>query len=121
MRMNLEPTVVIEPRRGLFHLDLAAIWEYRELLYFMVWRDIKIRYKQTAIGVGWAVLQPFVQMVIFTVIFGKFARIPSDDFPYSIFAYSALHQQCGGRCGIDIKSILSKINSSNCQHCIRYN
>jgi lipopolysaccharide transport system permease protein len=87
---SLEPTVVIEPRRGLFHLDLAAIWEYRELLYFMVWRDIKIRYKQTAIGVGWAVLQPFVQMVIFTVIFGKFARIPSDDFPYPIFAYSAL-------------------------------
>jgi lipopolysaccharide transport system permease protein len=90
MRMSLEPTVVIEPRRGLFHLDLAAIWEYRELLYFMVWRDIKIRYKQTAIGVGWAVLQPFIQMLIFTVIFGKFARIPSDDFPYSIFAYSAL-------------------------------
>ena len=88
--VNLEPSVIIEPRRGLFHLDLAAIWEYRELLYFMVWRDVKIRYKQTAIGVGWAVLQPLIQMVIFTVIFGKFAGIPSDDFPYPIFAYTAL-------------------------------
>jgi lipopolysaccharide transport system permease protein len=88
--VNLEPSVIIEPRRGLFHLDLAAIWEYRELLYFMVWRDVKIRYKQTAIGAGWVVLQPLVQMVIFTVIFGKFAGIPSDDFPYPIFAYTAL-------------------------------
>jgi lipopolysaccharide transport system permease protein len=88
--VNLEPSVIIEPRRGLFHLDLAAIWEYRELLYFMVWRDVKIRYKQTTIGVGWAVLQPLVQMVIFTVIFGKFAGIPSDDFPYAIFSYTAL-------------------------------
>ena len=88
--VNLEPSVIIEPRRGLFHLDLAAIWEYRELLYFMVWRDVKIRYKQTVIGVGWAVLQPLIQMVIFTVIFGKFAGIPSDDFPYPIFAYTAL-------------------------------
>jgi lipopolysaccharide transport system permease protein len=87
---NIEPSVIIEPRRGLFHLDLAAIWQYRELLYFMVWRDVKIRYKQTAIGVGWAVLQPLIQMVIFTVIFGKFAGIPSDDFPYPIFAYTAL-------------------------------
>jgi lipopolysaccharide transport system permease protein len=88
--VNLAPSVIIEPRRGLFHLDLAAIWEYRELLYFMVWRDVKIRYKQTVIGVGWAVLQPLIQMVIFTVIFGKFAGIPSDDFPYPIFAYTAL-------------------------------
>lgn len=85
-----EPTVVIEPRRGLFDLDLKAVWQYRELLYFLVWRDLKIRYKQTAIGVAWAVLQPLAQMVIFTVIFGRFAKIPSDDLPYSVFAYSAL-------------------------------
>ncbi len=85
-----EPTVVIEPRRGLFDLDLKAVWQYRELLYFLVWRDLKIRYKQTAIGVAWAVLQPVVQMVIFTVIFGRFAKIPSDDLPYAVFAYSAL-------------------------------
>jgi lipopolysaccharide transport system permease protein len=85
-----EITIVIEPRKGLFHLDLRSVWEHRELLYFLVWRDLKIRYKQTIIGVGWAVLQPLITMVIFTVIFGGFARIPSDGLPYPIFAYSAL-------------------------------
>jgi lipopolysaccharide transport system permease protein len=85
-----EPTVVIQPRKSLFHLDLKALWQYRELLYFLVWRDVKVRYKQTVIGAGWAVLQPFMTMVIFTVIFGKFAKIPSDGLPYPIFAYTAL-------------------------------
>ena len=85
-----EPTVVIEPRKGLFHLDLKSIWEYRELLYFLVWRDLKVRYKQTAIGVGWTVLQPLIAMVIFTVIFGHFAKIPSDGVPYPIFAFCGL-------------------------------
>ncbi len=86
----IAPTVVIEPRRGLFDLDLKAIWEYRELLYFMVWRDLKVRYKQTIIGVAWVILQPLLTMVVFTLVFGKFAKIPSDGLPYSIFAYSAL-------------------------------
>jgi lipopolysaccharide transport system permease protein len=85
-----EPTVVIEPRKGLFHLDLKSIWEYRELLYFLVWRDLKVRYKQTAIGVGWTVLQPLIAMIIFTVIFGHFAKIPSDGVPYPIFAFCGL-------------------------------
>ena len=85
-----EPTVVNEPRRGLFHLDLKSIWEYRELLYFLVWRDLKVRYKQTAIGVGWTVLQPLIAMSIFTVIFGYFAKIPSDGVPYPIFAFCGL-------------------------------
>jgi lipopolysaccharide transport system permease protein len=85
-----EPTVVIEPRKSLFHLDLRAIWEYRELLYFLVWRDLKVRYKQTVIGAGWAILQPLMTMVIFTAVFGNFAKIPSDGIPYPIFAYSAL-------------------------------
>ena len=85
-----EPTVVIEPRKGLVHLDLKAIWEYRELLYFLVWRDLKVRYKQTVIGAGWAILQPLMTMAIFTVVFGTFAKIPSDGIPYPIFAYSAL-------------------------------
>lgn len=84
------PSVVIEPSRGLFHLDLGAIWQYRELLYFLVWRDVKVRYKQTVIGVGWVILQPLLTMMIFTVVFGKFAKIPSDGLPYSIFAYTAL-------------------------------
>jgi lipopolysaccharide transport system permease protein len=86
----LQNTVVIEPKRGLFEVDLLAIWRYRELLYFLIWRDLKVRYKQTAIGVGWAVLQPLISMIIFTLIFGTLAKIPSDGLPYPIFAYSAL-------------------------------
>ena len=86
----MQPTVVIEPRKGIFHLDLRAVWQYRELLYFLVWRDLKVRYKQTIIGAGWAVLQPLTTMIIFTAIFGHFAKIPSDGLPYSIFAYTAL-------------------------------
>jgi lipopolysaccharide transport system permease protein len=85
-----EFTLRIEPTRGFFKLDLAAVWEYRELLYFLVWRDVKVRYKQTIIGAAWAILQPLMTMIIFTVIFGNFANIPSDGLPYSIFAYTAL-------------------------------
>lgn len=85
-----KPTIIIEPRRGLLNLDLAAIWQYRVLLYFLVWRDLKVRYKQTAIGIGWAVIQPLITMLIFSVIFGYFAKLPSDGLPYPIFAYSAL-------------------------------
>jgi len=82
--------VVIQPTKGLFHLDLNAIWHYQELLYFLIWRDIKVRYKQTVIGAGWAICQPLMTMVIFTVVFGNFAKIPSDGLPYPIFAYTAL-------------------------------
>src|SRR5215813_7615251 len=88
--LSTEPTVVIEPSKRLLHLDLKAIWEYKELLYFLVWRDLKVRYKQTVIGAGWAILQPLMTMAIFTVVFGTFAKIPSDGIPYPIFAYSAL-------------------------------
>jgi len=88
--MIQEPTIVIEPRRGLLHLDLAAIWHNRVLLYFIVWRDLKVRYKQSVIGIGWVVLQPLITMTIFTVIFGRFAKLPSDGIPYPIFAYCAL-------------------------------
>ena len=84
------PTVVIEPRRGLFDLDVEALWEYRELLYFLVWRDVKVRYKQTVVGAGWVILQPLLTMMIFTVIFSYLAKIPSDGLPYPIFAYTAL-------------------------------
>jgi len=85
-----EPVLVIQPSRVWFRLDLAALWQYRELLYFLVWRDLKVRYKQTAIGATWAILQPLMTMVILTVIFGYFAKIPSDGLPYPIFAYTAL-------------------------------
>lgn len=84
------PSVVIQPSKGLFSLDLGAVWRYRELLYFLVWREVKVRYKQTVIGVGWAIIQPMMAMVIFTVVFGHFARIPSDGLPYPVFAYTAL-------------------------------
>jgi len=84
------PRTIIEPRRQLLSLDLRSIWEYRELLYFLIWRDIKIRYKQTLIGAAWAVLQPLTSMLIFTVIFGAFARIPSDGLPYPVFSFTGL-------------------------------
>ena len=83
-------SILIRPRKGLFHLDLSAIWPYRELLYFLAWRDIKVRYKQTVIGAVWAILQPLMTMVIFTVVFSYFAKIPSDSLPYPLFAYAAL-------------------------------
>src|SRR5262245_25344374 len=84
------PVTLIKASRGWIALDLKALWDYRELLYFLIWRDVKVRYKQTVIGAGWAVLQPLVTMVIFTVVFGNFAEIPSDGLPYPIFAYTAL-------------------------------
>lgn len=88
--MITAPTVVIEPRRGLFDLGLKSVWGYRELLYFLVWRDLKVRYKQTMIGIGWAIIQPLITMLISTAIFGHFAKIPSDGVPYPIFAFCGL-------------------------------
>jgi lipopolysaccharide transport system permease protein len=82
--------VVIEPSRGWTSLKLGELWEYRELLYFLAWRDIKIRYKQTALGLAWAVLQPLITMLIFALFFGKLAKMPSDHIPYPLFAFAAL-------------------------------
>ncbi|MEO8339516.1 MAG: ABC transporter permease [Nitrospirota bacterium] len=84
------PFVVIEPCRGWFSLKLKALWDYRELLYFLAWRDLKARYAQTVMGLAWAVVQPLFMMVVFTVIFGKLARFPSDGIPYPLFVYAAL-------------------------------
>lgn len=84
------PVIVIRPTRGLFSLQVHELWAYRELLYFLIWRDIKVRYSQTALGAAWAILQPVLSMVVFTVFFGNFAKIPSDGVPYPIFAYTAL-------------------------------
>jgi len=84
------PLLRIAPPRGWLELNLREVWEYRELLYFFVWRDLKIRYKQTAIGAAWAVLQPFLTMIVFSLFFGALARIPSHGLPYPIFYYSAL-------------------------------
>jgi len=81
---------VIEAQRGWVSLNLEELWRHRELLYFLTWRDIKVRYKQTVLGASWAVLQPLLTMVVFTVFFGRLAKVPSDDIPYSLFSYSAL-------------------------------
>ena len=84
------PLFVVTPSRGWVSLQLRSLWEYRELLYFLVWRDVKVRYKQTVLGVMWAVLQPFMTMVVFSIFFGRLGQIPSDGLPYPVFAYTAL-------------------------------
>jgi lipopolysaccharide transport system permease protein len=71
-------------------LKLHELWEYRELLYFLTWRDIKVRYKQTALGASWAILQPFLTMVVFSIFFGRLAKMPADGLPYPIFSFAAL-------------------------------
>ena len=88
--MHQIETTRIKPGGGLLSLDLGDLWKYRELLYFLTWRDIKIRYKQTAIGIAWAVLQPIVTTAIFTVIFSSFARFDTSSTPYPLFALSGL-------------------------------
>ena len=84
------PWLEIRPTSGWFSLDLRELWAYRELAYFLAWREIKVRYKQTAIGVAWAVLQPLAMMLVFTVFFGKLGNLPSDGIPYPLFAFAAL-------------------------------
>lgn len=85
-----EHTMVIQPSKGWRMLDLKELWAYRELLWVLVIRDIKVRYKQTVLGVAWAILQPIATMIIFSIVFGKLANIPSDGYPYPVFVYSAL-------------------------------
>lgn len=82
--------ITIEPSHGLLSVGLTEVWAYRELLYFLIWRDIKIRYKQTVIGAAWAVFQPLLTMAIFTLVFGRIARVSSDGLPYPVFAFTAL-------------------------------
>src|SRR6186713_982924 len=85
-----KPVVVIEPRNSWAAINLRDLWTYRELFYFLIWRDVKVRYKQTVIGMLWAILQPFFTMVVFSIFFGRLAHMPSDGVPYPIFAYAAL-------------------------------
>jgi lipopolysaccharide transport system permease protein len=106
-RTELPPTVVIQPMRSPFDLDLVALYRSWELIYFLTWRDVKVRYKQTAIGLGWAVLQPVVTMLIFTALFSRIAEMPSDGVPYPIFAFAALlpwtyFSQAVGRSGTSL-------------------
>ena len=83
-------TLRIQPTRGWVALRLGEVVAYRELLFFLVWRDLKVRYRQTVLGVAWAVLQPLLTMLVFTLFFGRLARVPSDGVAYSLFAYTAL-------------------------------
>jgi len=84
------PVTMVRPSRGWISLNLRDLWEYRELLYFLTWRDIKVRYKQTVLGAAWAIIQPFFTMVVFSLFFGKLAKMPSDGIPYPVFSYAAL-------------------------------
>lgn len=89
--MSIAPGVThLRPPTGWAALDLRDLWRYRELLYFLVWRDIKVRYKQTILGASWAVIQPLLTMVVFSLFFGRLARIPSDGLPYPLFSFAAL-------------------------------
>src|SRR6267378_7444576 len=85
-----EPLTKIKGGRSWSFFDLKELWSYRELLYFLTWRDLKVRYKQTSLGVAWAIIQPLFTMLIFTIFFGRLAKVPSDGIPYSLFAYAGL-------------------------------
>ena len=106
------PITRIGPSTSNFGARVKELWDYRELLYFLVWRDVKVRYKQTSIGVGWAVIQPLLTMIIFTLVFGRFAKIPSDGLPYPIFSFAALLPWTYFASSLT-QSILSVVNNSN--------
>jgi len=87
--MDNTPTI-IQPSKGWIALNLRELWDYRELLYFLVWRNVKVRYKQAALGILWVILQPLLTMVVFSIVFGQLAKLPSDGIPYPIFTFTAL-------------------------------
>lgn len=87
---NSPQVTIIQPPKGWVSLGLRELWEYRDLFYFLVWRDIKSRYAQSVLGIGWAVIQPVMYMIVFTVVFGNLAKVTSDGVPYAIFTYTAL-------------------------------
>lgn len=115
--MNEPRSIVIKPSKGWSALNLKDLWNYRELIYFFTWRDLKVRYKQTLLGASWAVLQPFLTMVVFSIFFGGLAKVPSDGVPYPIFSYTALIPwtlfskalQDGSRSLVSSANIISKI------------
>ncbi|MEJ2724566.1 MAG: ABC transporter permease [Deltaproteobacteria bacterium] len=90
MRETAAPLTIIEPKKGWVPIDFKEIWDYRELLYFLTKRDIKVRYKQTVLGGLWAIIQPAFTMIVFTLFFGRLAKVPSEGMPYPIFVYVGL-------------------------------
>jgi lipopolysaccharide transport system permease protein len=89
-KANHTTSLLIEPRRGWSFVDMRELWIYREVIFFLVWRDFKVRYRQTAIGIAWAVLQPMLTVAIFTILFSRLAKLPSDGVPYPLFALAGL-------------------------------
>ena len=106
------PFIRIEPASNSLTLRLKELWEYRELLYFLVWRDVKVRYKQTAIGAAWAIIQPLLTMAIFTLVFDRFAKMPSNGLPYPIFSFAALLLWTYFSRSLN-QSIISVVNNAN--------
>jgi len=90
LSQSVEHITIIKPKKGLLNIDLSELWRFRELFFFLVWRDIKVKYKQSALGALWAIIVPFVQMIIFTVLFGKVAKLPTDGINPAVFYYSGL-------------------------------
>lgn len=88
--MATDNITIIEPKKGWIPVNFRELWAFRELLFFLSWRDIKVKYKQTALGAAWAILQPFLTMIVFSILFGKLAKVPSDGIPYPIFVYAGL-------------------------------
>ena len=89
-KKNNSKVTVIKPTRGWSALNLRDLWAYRELILFLTWRYLKVRYKQTLLGASWAILQPLLTMVVFSIFFGNLAKVPSDGVPYPVFSYTAL-------------------------------
>src|SRR5450432_3496443 len=87
---NDATTTLISPSRGWQMVNVRELWRFRELIYFFIWRDVKVRYKQTVLGAAWAVLQPALMMVVFTVAFGRLAKLPAGNFPYPLFVFAGL-------------------------------
>jgi lipopolysaccharide transport system permease protein len=87
---SLIPVTIIQPSRGWIALNIRELWEYRELLYFLTWREVKVRYKQTALGAAWAIIQPLFTMLVFSLFFGRLAKVPSDSIPYPLFSLAGL-------------------------------
>ena len=87
---NQLPITYLKPAKGLAALNLKDLWDYRELIYFLTWRDLKVRYKQTVLGFAWVMIQPIINMVVFTVLFGNLLQVPTDGIPYPIFSFAAL-------------------------------
>src|SRR5271167_4831318 len=90
LQKETPPVLVIRASRGFLRLNLKDVWAYRELLYFLTWRDIKVRYKQTALGAAWAVLQPAMMMIVFSIVLGRMAKVPAGNLPYPLFVYVGL-------------------------------